>query len=148
MRLDPAARGADRRAVSPSSARTIAGAYVADVALVTLFAATGRASHREDVIGGLMVTAWPFAVALTVGWLVTRAWRHPFAPLRTGAMLWVVTVAGGMLLRVVSDQGVQAAFVTVAATMLGALLIGWRAVATLVVRRRRRRGSRRSVGRR
>jgi hypothetical protein len=40
-----------------------------------------------------------------------------------------------MLLRLASDQGVQLAFVIVAALTLAILLVGWRGVAALIARR-------------
>ena len=78
---------------------------------------------------GLATTAWPFLVGLLAGWAVTRGWRHPLAPLRTGAGVWVATVAVGMLLRAASGQGIAIAFVIVAAVTLLVLLVGWRVVA-------------------
>ncbi len=110
---------------------------------MVVFAATGRASHAENVLAGLWQTSWPFIAALAIGWAVTLAWRAPLAPLRTGLGVWAVTVAGGMLLRGASGQGVQLAFVVVAASVLLAMLVGWRSVAALArlvagaVRRRR-----------
>ena len=53
-------------------------------------------------------------------------------------MIWAATVGGGMLLRVASGQGVQLAFVIVAALTLAAMLLGWRLVALFVTRRSRR----------
>jgi hypothetical protein len=124
-------------------------AFIADVVLVVVFAAIGRASHDEAVFGagglGLLETSWPFLVALVAGWLVTLAWRHPLAPVRTGLGVWLVTVAGGMLLRALTGQGVVVAFVIVASVSLLVLLLGWRVVATLVVRARRRTQSPTSV---
>lgn len=114
---------------------------IADAVLVVVFAGIGRASHEGDVFGpfgaGLATTAWPFLVALLAGWLVTRAWRRPLAPLRTGLPVWAVTVALGMVLRALSGQGIAVAFIIVAAITLALLLIGWRGVARLVSRRRR-----------
>ena len=114
-------------------------AFVVDVALVVAFAAVGRASHESGVLGdgglGLFTTAWPFVVALALGWLVSLGWRRPFAPLRTGLPAWAVTLVGGMLLRTVSGQGTAAPFVIVAALTLLALLVGWRLVARAVRRR-------------
>jgi hypothetical protein len=126
--------GAD--AASGFSVPRMLGALAIDVVLVVVFAAIGRASHGEDALGGLWITAWPFVVALAIGWCVTLAWRAPFAPVRTGLPVWAITVAGGMLLRAVSGQGVQVAFVIVAAIVLAVFLIGWRLVAVLVRRRR------------
>ena len=143
--LSPYGRGmpddSDASARVPGS--TIAMAIVADALLVLGFAAVGRASHERGVLGdggiGLLTTAWPFLLALGVGWLVSRAWRAPLAPLRTGVPVWLVTVAGGMLLRALSGQGTAVPFVVVATLTLLALLVGWRLVAALVRRGRARR---------
>ncbi|MGY3128549.1 hypothetical protein ACVWW9_002078 [Agrococcus sp. UYP33] len=117
-----------------------AGAALAlDVVLVVAFAAVGRASHESGVLGegglGLLTTAWPFVVALGVGWFVSLAWRRPFSPLRTGLPVWAVTLVGGMLLRALSGQGTALPFVIVAALTLLALLVGWRIIARAVRRR-------------
>lgn len=126
---------------APSLRRSPAGAGAAlalDVVLVLAFAAIGRASHESGVLGegglGLLTTAWPFVAALGLGWLVSLAWRRPFAPLRTGLPVWAVTLVGGMLLRTLSGQGTAAPFVIVAALTLLALLVGWRIVARAVRR--------------
>ncbi len=109
-----------------------------DVVLVVIFAAIGRASHDEAPIAGLATTAGPFVAALALGWLLSLAWRAPWAVVRTGIPVWIVTVAAGMTLRAVTGQGVQVAFVIVAASVLLLMLVGWRAVAALIVRRRAR----------
>lgn len=118
-------------------------AFVLDAALVTAFAAVGRASHDSTPVGvGLWTTAWPFLAALALGWLVTRGWRRPAAAVRTGVPVGAITVAGGMLLRAASGQGTAVAFVLVATAMLLVLLVGWRAVVALagaIGRRRARR---------
>lgn len=114
----------------------ILAAFGIDVVLVTVFAAIGRASHTEAMFAGLATTAGPFLAALVIGWLVSLAWRAPRAVVRTGIPVWVVTVVGGMLLRALSGQGVQVAFVIVATIVLLVLLVGWRAIAALIARRR------------
>jgi hypothetical protein len=116
--------------------KAIVLAAVLDVAFVVIFAATGRASHSVNVLGGLWSTSWTFLAALAIGWIAARAWRRPMAPVRTGVSVWAITVAGGMLLRWASGQGVQFAFVVVAAAVLLLTLVGWRLLATLVLRRR------------
>jgi hypothetical protein len=113
-------------------------AFALDAVLVVAFAATGRATHDGDVWSGLAVTAWPFLAALVVGWLITRAWRAPSAPVRVGIGVWLITVVGGMLLRALSGQGTAIAFVIVATATLFAALVGWRFVAALVRRSRTR----------
>nr|WP_246376650.1 DUF3054 domain-containing protein [Conyzicola lurida] len=110
--------------------------------LVLVFVLIGRASHDENPVLGALVTYWPFLVALVVGWLGTRAWRAPRAVVKTGVPVWIVTVVGGILLRLASDQGVQLSFVIVTSVVLGIFLVGWRGAAALVTRSRRSRAAR------
>ncbi len=117
----------------------VLGAFALDAALVVVFALIGRRSHAEALDpAGLWQTAWPFLAGLVLGWLLALGWRRPAAPWPTGTVIWAATLAGGMVLRAASGQGVQLAFVLVAAGVLALLLIGWRGVAALVVRVRRR----------
>jgi len=125
-------------AARPVSRAAVLVALGVDVVLVIAFAAIGRASHDSDVWTGLGQTAWPFLAGLGVGWLVTRAWRAPAAPVRTGLGVWAITVAGGMLLRWVSGQGTALAFIIVAALTLLVALVGWRVIVAIVRRVRRR----------
>ena len=62
---------------------------------------------------------------------MSRAWRAPAALVPTGAVVWPVCVAVGMVLRVASGQGVVPAFVGVALAFVGLGLLGWRALALL-----------------
>ncbi|MFK4730026.1 DUF3054 domain-containing protein [Agromyces mediolanus] len=112
-------------------------AVIADVLLVVLFVVIGRRSHAQGLdLAGLWQTAWPFLAGLGLGWLVSVAWRRPFALWPSGVVIWVVTLVAGMLLRTVSGQGTQFAFVLVATGTLAVFLLGWRAVVALVARRR------------
>jgi hypothetical protein len=113
---------------------------VLDAVLVVLFTLIGRVSHGEGVgLGAVAQTAWPFLLGTLLGWLVTAAWRRPLAIVRTGIPIWVLTVVVGMILRVVSGQGVAVSFVVVASVVLGVFLLGWRAIVTPVARRGARR---------
>ncbi|QDZ14056.1 DUF3054 domain-containing protein [Humibacter ginsenosidimutans] len=118
----------------------IVTAAVIDVVLVLAFVLIGRGSHGENIVGGAFTTFWPFAAGLVVGWIVCLAWRRPFALWPTGVVAWAATLVIGMLLRVVSGQGVAVSFVIVAAIVLAVFLIGWRAVALPIRTRARRRG--------
>ena len=110
-------------------------AAVADVVCVLVFVAIGRASHQEgDALLGIAGTAWPFLGGLVAGWVVARAWRAPYVLAPAGVTVWLATLVGGMLLRVVSGQGTAPAFIVVASVVLAAFLLGWRAVAVLVRR--------------
>ncbi|CAQ00173.1 probable conserved transmembrane protein [Clavibacter sepedonicus] len=99
----------------------------------------GRASHGEDhAPSGVLGTAWPFLAGRLVGWIVARAWRSPSRVAPTGLLVWGVTVVVGMVLRALSGEGVVIPFVITTAIILGLLLLGWRAVSAIVVRRRAR----------
>lgn len=107
-----------------------------DVIGVLVFCAVGRRSHDEGLnLAGVATTAWPFLSGTVVGWLASRAWQRPTAVAPTGVIVWLCTVVVGMLLRKVSSAGVAASFVVVAASVTAVLLLGWRAVAELAVRR-------------
>ncbi|WP_431806761.1 DUF3054 domain-containing protein [Microbacterium paraoxydans] len=111
-------------------------ALIVDAVLVLVFAAIGRASHQEDP-AGFLLTAWPFLVALLLGYAVALLLpgrpRRPWS-LAWGAVVWVVTVAGGMLVRVLSGDTAEVPFIVVAAIVLGLFLVGWRALAALLRR--------------
>ncbi|HWU47382.1 MAG TPA: DUF3054 domain-containing protein [Humibacter sp.] len=110
-----------------------------DLVLIVVFVLIGRRSHGEEfTVAGMLTTLWPFLAGLVVGWVVTRAWRHPLPILHPGMIIWACTVVLGMLLRVLSGQGVQWSFILVAAIVTGIFLLGWRAVALLAVSVRRR----------
>ncbi len=106
---------------------------LADVAFVLVFVLIGRANHHAGVsLAGVAGTAWPFLAALAIGEVATRAWRKPTALIPAGAGVWIATVAGGQVLRVVSGQGTEFAFVLVSAAFLGLFLLGWRLAANRI----------------
>lgn len=113
-------------------------AIIVDAVFVLVFAAIGRASHDENPLGFLL-TAWPFLVALVVGHalaaLVPARPRRPWS-LGWGLVVWVVTVAGGMLLRLATGDSAETPFIVVAALVLAAMLLGWRLIALLARRYR------------
>jgi hypothetical protein len=122
----------------PPTRRRIYTAAAADAAAIVVFVALGRQTHDEGghaVLATVEVAA-PFLIAAALGWVVARAWRTPFDPV-TGTIIWVCTVAVGMVLRrFVFDRGTATPFVIVASVATMALLIGWRLVAQQVARRR------------
>ena len=129
----------DSPVIAPPTERRPAGfsrgfliAAALDLMFVAVFATTGRASHKESLsLSGIIETAWPFAVGLLIGWLLTRAWRAPVRIRPTGLVIWAWTVAVGLVLRLISGQGVELAFVIVATLVLGLLLLGWRLIARM-----------------
>ncbi|NQX10948.1 DUF3054 domain-containing protein [Microbacteriaceae bacterium VKM Ac-2855] len=114
-------------------------ALATDLLLVLVFVLIGRRSHdEENQISGLLVTFWPFAVGVLLGWAATFAWRRPLALWPSGVVVWFSAVLLGMLLRVATGQGVQWSFVIVTTIVLAAFLLGWRALVALLRRRRAR----------
>jgi hypothetical protein len=100
-----------------------------DVACVLVFCAVGRRSHDEGLnVVGVATTAWPFLCGTAVGWLAAQAWRRPTAVFPTGVVVWLCTVAVGLLLRKATSAGVAASFVVVASSVTALLLLGWRAL--------------------
>ncbi|CAN5558377.1 DUF3054 domain-containing protein [soil metagenome] len=107
----------------------IAAAF--DIFTVVLFVAIGRRNHDEaEALPGVLRVAAPFLIGLGCGWVVARAWKAPTA-IRTGLIVWPVTVLAGMLLRHFAfDNGTALSFIIVATTFLGVVLVGWRALYT------------------
>nr|NLI49119.1 DUF3054 domain-containing protein [Propionibacterium sp.] len=113
-------------------------AIALDVAVVFVFAAVGRASHAEATDpAGVARTAGPFLLATLMAWVYLVLKRPTESPWRQGLVVWLAAVAGGMVVRVLLGEGVQPAFVAVAAAVLGAGLFGWRALDRALARRGR-----------
>ncbi len=96
-----------------------------DIVLVFLFAAGGRLAHGEG-LSLLGATAWPFLMATIVGSLVST-WRGGRWWVQ-GLIAWLITTAGGILLRLVSGGSAELSFVLTTTVVLGVLLLGWRAL--------------------
>jgi hypothetical protein len=102
-------------------------AVVLDVGCVLIFVIIGRASHTKgESLAGIASTSWPFLCGLAAGWAAARAWRRPLDIRPEGLVIWLGTVALGMVVRVISGQGTAAAFIVVALAFLGLFLLGWR----------------------
>jgi peptidoglycan/LPS O-acetylase OafA/YrhL len=107
-------------------------AIFAVVVCVIVFCIIGRRSHAEGLtVAGIAQTAWPFLAGTGVGWLLIGGWRRPFTVIPTGVVVWVCTVAAGMVLRKATSAGVSTSFVVVASLSTAVLLLGWRAAAAL-----------------
>ena len=107
--------------------RSAALAFLVDLAFVLLFATVGRISHAEGVsVAGVLGVAWPFVVALLVGWALAR--RRTGWPVRMpgSTTVWLVTVGLGLVLRVATGGGFAWTFGVVTLLTLGLFLVGWR----------------------
>lgn len=114
-----------------------------DTALICIFAAIGRRSHAETgALLSVLTTAWPFLAGMTAGWLISLLTlrRAPLA-VRDGIPIWLCAVTIGMALRGLTHAGTAFSFIVVATLFLGAMLLGWRAVAMPMSRRAQARAT-------
>ena len=108
-------------------ARAAGWAFGVDLAFVLLFTTIGRASHEEGVtLPGVLGVAWPFVVALVVGWLVAHRRSGWPARMPGSATVWLVTAVLGLALRVATGGGFAWSFGVVTLAVLGVFLVGWR----------------------
>lgn len=113
-------------------------AIIADLAVVTVFAIIGRASHAESLDPGeVFRTALPFATAVLVGHVAVKWTRKEARSLVSGIAIWLIGWFGGMAGRIVLTQGTALPFVLVAGGSLALGILGWR-LAILLARRLRR----------
>jgi uncharacterized membrane protein len=137
----PLPRPSAEKSAASTSRGTALLAAAADAVLILAFAAIGRDAHqRGEIITGVLATAWPFLAGAAVAWLALRLWRAPLAVWPAGVVVWLGTVAVGMLLRAVTGQTVVLPFIIVALISLAVFLLGYRLVAAAVQRFRSRRG--------
>ena len=101
-----------------------------DAACIGLFVIIGRSSHHEGnaVVETLRIAA-PFLLALGVMWVAVAALKLPSGRSAAGgALIWLGTVALGLLLRrFIFDDGTAHTFIIVTTLFLGLLMNGWRA---------------------
>jgi hypothetical protein len=122
---------------TPVKPALVVVSFLVDVTCIVLFVILGRRNHHEtgSFVEATLKVAAPFLIALAVGWVVARGWRNPTG-LGTVAVVWVVTIALGMVLRnLVFDRGTASAFVIVAAVVTFVLLFGWRLLYNKVLAR-------------
>ncbi|QYH20518.1 DUF3054 domain-containing protein [Corynebacterium aquatimens] len=101
-------------------------AIAADYVAIAVFALLARAAHRSDdmpfTFTGWLSTLWPFALGVTLGWLIVRQ--------NKGGIIWAVTVITGLVIWGLRNQAVPHwSFVIVATVMSALLMLGWRAIA-------------------
>ena len=106
--------------------------YLIDFISVLVFVTIGRHTHKDgNSVSGTLTTLWPFAVGLFIGWLLVQR-THRIASTKTsGLIIALSAVIVGMILRVISGQGIALAFVIVTTAFLSFCLVGWRALLSL-----------------
>ncbi|MCT1369299.1 DUF3054 domain-containing protein [Corynebacterium mucifaciens] len=104
-------------------------AIAADYVAIAAFALLARAAHQSDEMpfnfSGWLSTTWPFALGVTLGWLITRE--------NKGGLIWIITVVTGLAIWGIRNGDVPHwSFIVVATAMSALLMLGWRGVAKLV----------------
>ena len=104
-------------------------AIAADYVAIAAFALLARAAHQSDEMpfnfSGWLSTLWPFALGVTLGWLITRE--------NKGGLIWIITVVTGLVIWGIRNGDVPHwSFIVVATTMSALLMLGGRGVAKLV----------------
>jgi uncharacterized integral membrane protein len=121
------------------SSRGVWISLAVDALLIVLFAILGRRTHESGLDPlGILATAAPFLLAWAVATAATRPRRTSADLWPAGVVVWVVTVVGGLLLRVAFGDTAAISFQVVTACVLGIFLLGRRAVTALILRRSRR----------
>lgn len=111
--------------------RSWAIAVTADAVAILVFAVIGRANHDESIgVRGVWHTAWPFLLGAALGLAATAYARVSPTAVRSGVRVWVWTLVIGMVVRAATGGGTAIAFIVVAAIVLAAFLVGWRAAFT------------------
>lgn len=110
---------------------------IVDLVCVLIFAVSGRASHGLHP-AGVLSTAWPFLLACLVAWAAIVLVKLEGFGWREALIVWLVTLIGGMMLRLVGGETAAWAFIAVTALVLALAFFGWRGVYSLAVKLRTR----------
>ncbi|QPK83123.1 DUF3054 domain-containing protein [Corynebacterium qintianiae] len=107
-------------------------AIAADFVAIAAFALLARAAHQsEDMkfnLAGWFETFIPFAVGVALAWLITRKDR--------GWVIWLITLVVGLVIwGFYRDKLPHWSFVIVASSMSALLMLGWRGVVRLALKR-------------
>ena len=104
-------------------------AIAADYVAIAVFALAARGAHQSETMPfnftGWLSTLWPFALGVTLGWLIVRD--------NKGGAIWGITVITGLVIWGIRNQAIPHwSFVIVATIMSALLMLGWRFVASKV----------------
>lgn len=116
--------------------------FIADVLAIAVFALLARIAHQTEEMPlnfvGWLSTLWPFVIGVIVAaavlaaakWAGERLWP-------SGVVAWVITVVVGLVIWGIRNAAVPHwSFIIVATVMSGILMLGWRVIARVVLRRR------------
>lgn len=118
-------------------------AVVLDLIAITVFAVLARIAHQSEDMPltflGILSTLWPFVIGVALGWIVVSAAGRSAVRVRSGGWLvWLVTVIVGLAIWGIRNTSFPHwSFILVASLMSALLMLGWRGIHALVVKRGR-----------
>lgn len=119
-----------------------------DILAIALFALLARMAHQSEEMPftflGWLETTWPFLLGVILAYAAaifpTRHAAEKIWP--AGVTIWVVTAVVGLGIWGLNHGALPHwSFIIVASVMSGLLLLGWRAIAAPILRRRVRQVS-------
>lgn len=115
--------------------------FLIDIICMALFALLARIAHQSETMplnfSGWLSTYWPFLLGILGAWLImslTKMVPTRLAP--AGLFVWIFTVIVGLGIWALRHHTVPHwSFMMVASITSAVLLLGWRIIATKVLRR-------------
>ncbi|WP_448852621.1 DUF3054 domain-containing protein [Corynebacterium sp. 335C] len=130
-------------ATAPAAGTPSAGAtMIADVLAILVFAILARLAHNtpEDpfTLVNVLDTWWPFLLGVVAGWGIAVALKQHVRPVRWGGVIvWLSAAVIGLGIWGIRHAAFPHWSFIIVATVMGAVvLLGWRAIAAAVARRR------------
>lgn len=117
-------------------------AFIADFIAIAAFALFARMAHQSDDMPfnflGWLSTLWPFVLGVVLAWGVLALAKLDGVRVAPGGVVaWIVTVVVGLAIWGVRNGAFPHwSFILVASSVSALLMLGWRAIAGVVVRRR------------
>ncbi len=115
-----------------------------DALAIALFALLARMAHQSEempfTFAGWLSTLWPFLLGVVLAWVVIAALKWDGVRIvPAGLSAWIITAVTGLAIWGLNNGSVPHwSFIIVASVMSGLLMLGWRAGAIPIQRRRAR----------
>lgn len=102
-------------------------AAISDAVGIALFSLLAFLAHGGK--SNIFAIFGIYLVGGIISWLATRAWRSPAAIKPTGLGIWIGTVVIGQAIWSITNGGkIPVEMVIISLVILGAILLGWRAL--------------------
>ncbi|GAA1715187.1 hypothetical protein GCM10009702_16770 [Propioniferax innocua] len=95
------------------------------------------AQDQPTALAVLLPTVFPFWLALSIGWLLSRQGRRTLH-LEDALTVWATTLIGGLVLRNLGGEATAMRLIVVTTIILSFTLLGWRLIGFLILHTRAR----------